>query len=122
LEPGNIFVGGGMWHPEPARLAAFRQKVDQDPNAVLRAVEDDRFVSVFRSVTGDALTRNPKGFPPDHPYSYLLRLKDVVFSRRLSDRDAFSPTLPDIIAESLDAARPVLLLLDTLPVESSPSS
>jgi hypothetical protein len=73
-------------------------------------------------VTGDALTRNPKGFPPDHPYSYLLRLKDVVFSRRLSDRDAFSPTLPDIIAGSLDAARPVLLLLDTLPVESSPSS
>src|SRR3990172_6419090 len=21
LEPGNIFVGGGMWHPEPARPA-----------------------------------------------------------------------------------------------------
>src|SRR3990172_12662608 len=22
LAPGDIFVGGGMWHPEPARLAA----------------------------------------------------------------------------------------------------
>lgn len=114
LEPGNIFVGGGMWHPERARLAAFREKVDRDPSAVFRAIEDPRFVSVFSSVAGDRLTRNPRGFPNDHPYSHLLRLKDVVFSRRLSDHDVFSPKLPDIIAHDLDAARPVLLFLDRL--------
>jgi len=114
LEPGNIFVGGGMWHPERERLAAFREMLDRDPSAVFRAIEDERFASVFGSVTGDSLTRNPKGFPADHPYGHLLRLKDVVFSRRLSDRDAVSPKLPDIIAHDLDAARPVLLLLDKL--------
>jgi uncharacterized protein (TIGR02453 family) len=114
LEPGEIFVGGGMWHPERARLAAFREKVDQDPSAVFRAIEDERFSSVFGSVTGDSLTRNPQGFPADHPYGDLLRLKDVVFSRRLSDREVFSPELPDIIAHDLDAARPVLLFLDKL--------
>jgi uncharacterized protein (TIGR02453 family) len=114
LEPGNIFVGGGMWHPERERLAAFREKVDRDPSAVFRAIEDERFVSVFGSVSGESLTRNPKGFPADHPYGELLRLTDVVFSRRLSDRDVSSPKLPDIIARDLDAARPVLLLLDKL--------
>jgi uncharacterized protein (TIGR02453 family) len=114
LEPGDIFVGGGMWHPERARLAAFREKVDRDPSAVFRAIEDERFMSVFGSVTGESLTRNPKGFPSDHPYSHLLRLKDVVFSRPLSDRDAFSPDLPRIIARDLNAARPVLLFLDKL--------
>lgn len=114
LEPGNIFVGGGMWHPEPARLAAFREKVDRDPNAVLRAIEDPRFESVFGSVSGETLTRNPAGFGSDHPYPYLLRLKDVVFSRRLADRDVFSPALPDIIAHDLEAARPVLAFLDRL--------
>jgi uncharacterized protein (TIGR02453 family) len=114
LEPGNVFVGGGMWHPEPARLAAFREKVDRDPSAVFRAIEDRRFVSVFDSVTGESLTRNPRGFPIDHPYPRLLRLKDVVFSRRLSDHEVFSPELPDTIARDLDAARPVLLFLDQL--------
>jgi uncharacterized protein (TIGR02453 family) len=114
LEPGNIFVGGGMWHPERARLAAFREKVDRDPNAVLKAIEDKRFRSVYGSVDGESLTRNPRGFPNDHPYSYLLRLKDVVFSHRLSDNDVFSAELPDIIAKDLDAARPVLLFLDKL--------
>ena len=114
LEPGSIFVGGGMWHPEPARLAAFRERVDRDPNGVLRAIEDDRFCSVFRSVTGDSLARNPRGFARDHPYGYLLRLKDVIFSRRLADRDVYSPKLPDLIARDLDAARPVLRFLDGL--------
>jgi uncharacterized protein (TIGR02453 family) len=114
LEPGNIFVGGGMWHPERARLAAFREKVDRDPNAVLKAIEDSRFRSVYGSVKGESLTRNPIGFPKDHPYGYLLRLKDVIFSRRISDRDVFSAKLPDIIAKDFEAARPVLLFLDKL--------
>lgn len=114
LEPGNIFVGGGMWHPERERLAAFREKVDRDPNAVLRVIEDARFRSVFGSVEGEMLTRNPRGFPGDHPYGHLLRLKDVVFTRRLSDSDVFSERLPDIIAHDLDAARPVLRLLHRL--------
>ena len=55
--PGDIFVGGGMWRPERERLAAFREKVDRDPNGVLKAIEDDRFRSVFGSVTGESLTR-----------------------------------------------------------------
>jgi len=114
LEPGNVFVGGGMWHPERARLAAFREKIDRDPSAVFKAIEDERFRLVFGSVTGDSLTRNPKGFPPDHPYNHLLRLKDVVFSRPLSDHDVMSAELPSIIAHDLNAARPVLLFLDKL--------
>ena len=114
LEPGNIFVGGGMWHPERARLAAFREKIDRDPSAVFRAIEDARFRSVFGSVTGESLTRNPKGFPQNHPYSQLLRLKDVIFSRPLSDHEVFSAELPKTIGHDLDAARPVLLLLDKL--------
>ena len=114
FSPGDIFVGGGMWHPEKERLAAFRETVDRDPSAVFEAIEDDRFRSVFGSVDGERLTRNPRGYDRDHPYPELLRLKDVTFSRRLSDRDVTSAKLPDIIADDLDAARPVLGFLDRL--------
>ena len=31
LAPGEAYVGAGMWHPEPARLAAFRAAVVADP-------------------------------------------------------------------------------------------
>jgi uncharacterized protein (DUF2461 family) len=104
-----------MWHPEPAKLAAFRTAVVADPTAVHRALDDPGFRGVFGTVDGDRLKRVPSGVPPDHPDAELLKLKDVVFGRQLSDEDARSTGLPDIIADSFAAALPVLRLLSTLP-------
>jgi uncharacterized protein (TIGR02453 family) len=115
LSPGDIFVGGGMWHPEPARLAAFRSVLAKDPAKVHRAIEDPRFTKMFGSVSGERLKRVPSGFSPDHPDAELLKLKDVTFGRRLSDSDALSPELPDVIADSFEAGLPVMRLLADLP-------
>ena len=95
LSPGEIFVGGGMWHPEKDRLAAWRALVAGDPERVHAAVDDTEFVARFGSIGGDRLTRVPPGFPPDHPEAELLKLKDVTFGRRLADDEAFGPDLPD---------------------------
>ena len=111
LSPGEIYVGGGMWHPEPARLAAWRRLVVEDPEAVHRAIEDRGFVSEFDAVSGDRLKRVPPGFDAGAPNAELLKLKDVTFGRRLSDSEAFSPELPDLITDAFDAATPVFRLL-----------
>lgn len=111
LAPGEVFFGGGMWHPEPARLAAFRRTVADHPGRVHEALEDPGFVEWFGSIGGDRLKRTPTGYPADHPEADLLRLKDVVFSRRLSDEEAGSPDLPDRLADGLAAATPVFRLL-----------
>jgi uncharacterized protein (TIGR02453 family) len=115
LAPGDIFVGGGMWHPHRERLAAFRSLLDRDPDRVLAALEGERFRAVFGGVGGERLARNPAGYAADHPHSAYLRLKDVIFGRPLSDADVFSADLPDVIARDLDAARLVLELLAALP-------
>jgi len=115
LSPGDIFVGGGMWHPETARLNAFRAAVVADPARVHAALEDPGFVALFGHVNGDELKRVPSGYAADHPEAELLRLKDIVFGRRLSDREATSPELPDLLADSFEAALPVFRFLATLP-------
>ena len=114
LQPGEVYMGGGMWHPEPPRLAAFRRMLDRDPARVLAALEDPGFVGEFGSVKGERLSRVPQGYPKDHPHGGLLRLKDVVFSRRLSDADVFSPDLPETMATSFAKALPVFALLASL--------
>ncbi len=115
FQPGEIFVGGGMWHPEPPRLAAWRTLVTSDPGRVHAAIDDPAFVAQFGAVNGDRLTRAPAGYPSDHPEVELLKLKDVVFGRNLSDADALSAGLPDLLATALEAGVPVLRLLATLP-------
>ena len=116
FSPGEIFVGGGMWHPEPARLAAFRQAVVADPAGVRALFDEGSFVTQFGgpSREGHSLTRVPKGFPADHREAELLKLKDIVFGRRIDDREAFSPVLADLVVEALEAGVPVMRFLARL--------
>ena len=114
LQPGEMFAGGGMWHPEPAQLAAWRQMVVKDFDRVQGVLESPRFVSTFGSVGGDRLKRVPTGFPADHPGAELLKLKDVTFGHHLTDDEVFSPNLPDALAEAFAAAVPLLELMARL--------
>jgi uncharacterized protein (TIGR02453 family) len=116
LAPGEVFVGGGMWHPEPAKLKAFRQLVDTDPDRVHAVVDDPAFVTAFGRVSGESLSRVPQGYRSDHPEAELLRLKGVVFMRRMSDADAASPELPDRLVDTLTLGLPLLRLLSALSV------
>jgi uncharacterized protein (TIGR02453 family) len=114
LAPGEIFVGGGMWHPEREPLQAWRRLVVEQPDRVHDAVDDPAFVARFGGVDGERLRRVPPGFPADHPDAPLLTLKDVTFGRRLDDREAFSPSLAEILADDLATAIPLLQLLASL--------
>lgn len=111
LQPGEMYAGGGMWHPEPAQLAAWRRTIAEDLATVRAVLDAAEFAQTFGEVEGDRLKRVPTGFTADHPGAELLKLKDVTFGRRLSDDDVLSPGLPDVLAESYAAAVPVLRLL-----------
>lgn len=121
LEPGGIFVGGGMWHPAPARLAAWRNAVVTDRAGVHAAIDDAGFRATFGDVGGDRLKRAPAGFAPDDPDIELLKLKEVTFGRPLSDGDVLAADLPATIADTLASAAPVLRLLAGLPGNESPA-
>jgi len=75
LEPGGSFVGLGLWHPDNPTLARLREAVVADPAAWRRAVGGKRFTAAF-TVSGDELTRVPRGYDPAHPLADVLRLKD----------------------------------------------
>lgn len=117
FSPDGTLMGGGMWHPEPARLAAFRRAVDQEPERTLSALEDPDFRGRFEPVHGDALKRMPQGYPADHPRADLLKLKDVTFGRELSAEEAMSAELPRILADDFAAAMPVMAFLASLQVD-----
>jgi uncharacterized protein (TIGR02453 family) len=116
LSPGEIYVGGGYWHPEKPWLDAFRQRVLTEPAEFRALVEAKAFKRTFGGLSrdGHALQRVPAGFPPDHPEADALKLKDVVFGRRLSDEEAQSPELPVVIADALEAGKPLLAWLARL--------
>lgn len=115
FRPGEMFMGGGMWRPEKARLDSFRTAVLNEPDRVRAALEEPGFVAMYGGAHSDeSLKRVPPGYPADHPLADLFRWKDVIFGRRLSDREVLSPALPDKLSDGYAAAVPVLRFLATL--------
>ena len=73
------------------------------------------FIAEFGPVEShETLKRVPPGYPPDHPMADLFRYKDIVFGRRLSDDEVYSPELPDILATAYGRATPVFRFLSSL--------
>jgi uncharacterized protein (TIGR02453 family) len=115
FRPGEMFFGGGTWHPERPRLEAFRRAVVDDPDRVAAALEAPQFVEWFGSAHGeDELKRVPPGYPADHPRADWLRWKDIIFGRRLTDAEVCSPELPDLLSDGFEAALPVFRFLASL--------
>jgi uncharacterized protein (TIGR02453 family) len=110
LQPGEIYVGGGVWRPDASWLSAFRARIVEDDDSFRAVVEAPAFRETFGSVgdDGESLKRVPAGFPADHPAADLLRKENVTFGRRLSDREALSPRLPTVLADAFAAGTPLL--------------
>lgn len=124
IEPGASFTGGGMYHPSPARLAAWRAAVVEDRAGVHAAVGDPGFVAAYGRVDAESvLKRAPAGFDPADPDLELLKLKDVIFGHALGDDEVLAPDLPRRIASELAASLPVMTYLAALPglEEGSPA-
>jgi uncharacterized protein (TIGR02453 family) len=116
FQPGEMYVGGGMWQMEKPRLQAFRAAVLARPDEVQEAFETPAFVSWFGGGARphDELKRFPPGYPQDHRLAHMFRWKDVVFGRSLSDAEVLSPDLPDRLAEGYATAMPVFRFLASL--------
>ncbi len=110
LEPGNVFVGAGSWHPGREALARIRTAIAERPDDWLAILEDQTFSKRHRLV-GDSLKRAPRGYDPEHPVIDDLKRKDFISIEEFSQAKACSPGFIDDIAESFTAAAPLVRFL-----------
>jgi len=102
LEPKGSFAGFGVWHPEPPTLARIRQRIVDDPKGYKKVVDAAAFKRRFTR-DGDALSRPPRGFDPDHPLIEELKRKDHVGACQLAEKDIVAPGFDKRLAEIFKA-------------------
>lgn len=112
VEPGEVFVGGGLYLPSGEQLKRLRLRIHHDPTS-LRALLRARPLKVhFGELRGTKLTRAPKGWPPDHPDLDLLRLKQFFVGAELTESAAQRKDFADVVAKHFLAAVPLMRWLD----------
>ncbi len=80
IEPGNVFIGGGWWMPDPSKLKILRAALAEGYPEFRKILARKKFKSMFGSLEGEKLSRVPRGFEAGHPAQDLLRYKQFLVS------------------------------------------
>lgn len=102
LEPGVVFVGAGLWRPEPEPLAQIRDAIVAQPERWTAICSDPDFVEDWE-LGGDSLKRPPRGYAPDHLLIEDLKRRDFIAAKNLTAREIYRRGLPDRLAASFAA-------------------
>lgn len=98
IEPDEIFVGVGVWHPAAPQLAQIRDAIVEKPQAYRDAIQHPDFLAHF-SLAGDSLIRPPRGYDPSHPLIHELKRKDFIALCSLNEDELWQPGLAKRVAE-----------------------
>lgn len=110
IEPGQCFIGAGIWHPEASALHKIRSRIVAEPAEWRRARDGKRFAEEFE-LSGDSLSRPPRGFAADAPELGDLKRKDFIAVGRLKDRDVIAADFAANATARLRHAKPLMAFL-----------
>lgn len=84
IEPERTFVAVGYWRPNKEHLAAIRQEIDYNAEGLVQALEqgDWKLADLDEE---DKLVRPPVGYPAEHSYIEVLKLKSFILYQEISE-------------------------------------
>ena len=102
-EPGDSFIGGGIWMPMPPELKKVRQEIDYGFDEFSKIIGSKKFKSVYGKLHEEesmTLSKVPQGFEKDSPSADFLKMKSFIALKSLSESDLMSTSL---LKKALDA-------------------
>jgi uncharacterized protein (TIGR02453 family) len=112
IEPGSIFLGGGIYMPDGDQLKKIRRQIASQPKAFLDIVTNKEFVKRFKKIDGDKLQRVPTGFDPNHPIAEWLKLKQFFVSVDWKEDKCLKTRIVKDAARVFEEATPLVAFLN----------
>ncbi len=114
-EPGDAFVGGGLWIPMPVELKKVRQEIDYCFEEFKKIIGSKKFKTVYGDLNKDAdisLSKVPQGFDKESPAAGYLKLKSFIALKKISDKELQSKDLLRITATAFDTLQPLIQFIN----------
>lgn len=106
IEPGNSFVAGGFWAPNPQDIKRIREDISFDPESLRKIIKSKTFVQTFGTLQGEQLKTTPKGFDANDEAIDLLRYKQFLLIRKFTDEEVLSPSFLEEANQTFKNMRP----------------
>jgi uncharacterized protein (TIGR02453 family) len=114
-EPGESFVGGGLWVPMPPDLKKVRQEIDYCFDEFKKIISSSKFKKVYGELYREedvSLSKVPHGFEKDNPAADYIKLKSFLAMKKLNEKDILSKDLVKQTVEAFEALNPLLQFIN----------
>lgn len=91
VAPEDVWIGGGMYAPQPAQLQAVREHIAANVRRLRKIVDAPAFRKTFGALEGEKLQRVPRGFSKDHEAAEFLKHRQFMAGVELPAAFASSP-------------------------------
>jgi uncharacterized protein (TIGR02453 family) len=112
IEPGEVFIGGGIYMPDSDQLKGIRKGIVQHPDEFLSILKDRKFRKRFGKLEGNKLQRIPKGYDESDPMAEWLKLKQFFVGVSLPESSCHKASLVKSIAAISKDAAPLVKFLN----------
>jgi uncharacterized protein (TIGR02453 family) len=113
LEPGENFVGGGLWMPMAPDLNKVRQEIDYCFKEFSSILKKPNFKTTYGDMDNSMkLVRPPKGFEIDNPALDYLKLKSFVVTRPMKDIELTDKALIKNVVKDFKSIAPLVHFLN----------
>ncbi|MBK5285489.1 MAG: DUF2461 domain-containing protein [Bacteroidia bacterium] len=106
IKPGNSFLAGGFWGPEPSDMKRIRQDIEANYKDWKKLLANKSLVNTFGELIGDKASSAPRGYAKDHPAIELLRYKQYLLKHDFTDKEVCSPDFVKKVNEVYKKLRP----------------
>lgn len=114
VEPGETFVGGGLYQPESHILEKTRQAIDRQYREWQAIVSERELVEQFPKGVqpSGAIKRPPKGYDASNPALEYLRFKGYYTQRFYDDDTVMAPDFVEMLTAACQAVMPMVHFLN----------
>ena len=92
IQPGNkSIIAGGFWNPESTDIKRVREELALDPSDFRKIINAKKFKELFGQLEGQSLKNIPRGFDKESSAGDLLRMKQYLCYRPVSDKEIIEP-------------------------------
>lgn len=114
IEPGNCFVGGGVYNPQAVELKKIRKEINYFFEEWKKIINAENFTENFPSgiQNSGVLQKIPKEFTEPNEASEFLKMKGFYTSEKISDAEITSAAIFEKIKLCLKATKPLVDFLN----------
>jgi uncharacterized protein (TIGR02453 family) len=98
LDPGELFMGAGIWHPEKEAATSIRQAIVAHPDRWKKALRSAPFRTGGFELDGESYKRPPAEVDREHPLIEDLKRKDFIAVADLSQKQVCAADFPKTFA------------------------